>query len=728
MSIRSRVRLAEAGLVLLCLAGVGLAVYAPSLDGPFVFDDHIHLLRNRAIQLRELSLAGLWSAATESPAHRPVANLSFALNYWWGGSRPRGYHALNLALHVANGLLVYALARAALRRRPLALGDRRLARGVAGLAALLFVVHPLQTQSVSYVVQRMNLLCAFFYLAALACYVLARERAPGTRRIPLAACAASGLLALGSKQNAVTLPLAIFLWEWCFYRDFDPAFARRAWRRAGAPLLLLAALVWWWIFQGPHWGYNAKAFGMLERALTQGRAIALYLSLALLPLPSRLNLLHDLPLSRSLLDPPSTLPALLAVAASAAGAMLLARRVPWLAFGALWFLLHLAVESSILPLDLVYEHRNYLPLAGLCLAASVGAARLARQRALPLVALGLALALPFAVFARQRNRVWADPLALWSDVVAKSPANPLARSDLASALAFAGRSREALAEAERALALAPGSARIHANLGAAYSRLGRWGRAVHHLERAQAAAPDDAELESALGAALLQAGQRERARAHLARAVARDPQSARAAYNVALLARDEGDLAAARAGLERALRLEPEHADAHQALGFLLEESGSLGAALPHYEEALRLAPSASAHARLGWALAQLGRDREARQQLAQGLEKHSGMPLARARLAWLLATSSDAEVRDPRRARGLARRAQRELPAGDPFALEALAAAEAALGNLAEGARLAREALAAARASGDARRADALAELARRYEAGAEAREIPGR
>ncbi len=715
----------EALCVPLGLAAAVFALYARCLDGPFVFDDHSQLLRNRAIQLRELGFAPLFKAAFESPSKRPVANLSFALNYWVGGHAPRGYRAVNFALHAANAALVYALARAALRRRPLARGDPRL---VALLAALLFALHPLQTQSVSYIVQRMNLLCALFYLAALGCYAIARERPPGRRGAALAACAGCAALALGSKQNAVTLPAALFLWEWFLYRDLDPAFARRVARRALPPLALAAGLAYWWIFQGPHWGFNAKAFTLGERVLSQGRAIALYLGLALLPLPSRLNLLHDFPVSRSLFDPLSTLPALLAVLGSAAFAIARARRAPWLAFAVLWCLLHLAVESSLLPLDLVYEHRTYLPLAGGCLAAAVGLASRCGGSARTLAAAGALLVLPLALWTWQRNAVWADAVALWSDVVAKSPSNPLARADLAAALAYAGRESEALAEAERALQLDPSSARLRANLGVAYSRLGRWARAEEHFRRALAAWPDDAELHGNLGAALRAQGERGRAREHLERAVALDPQSARAAYNLALLEGEDGHAQEARRGFERALALDPEHAEAHQALGWGLEQSGALEPALAHYREALRLAPTPSASARLGWALAQLGHEREARDELRRALRGNPAMPLARAHLAWLLARSSDLELRDPPGALRHARRALVDLGGADPKGLEALAAAEAANGRSAEAARLAREAAAAARAQGDAATADALAAQAQRYEEGTEAREMPGR
>lgn len=721
----SRDRCLEALLVSLGLTAAVFALYARCLDGPFVFDDHIQLLRNRAIQLRELGLASLRAAAFESPSRRPVANLSFALNYWYGGASPRGYRVVNLLLHAANGALVYALARVALRRRPLARGDPRL---VALLAALLFALHPLQTQSVSYVVQRMNLLCALFSLAAIGCYSIARERPPGRRGAALLACAASFALALGSKQNAVTLPAALFLWEWFLYRDLDPAFARRVARRALPPLLLAGGLVWWWIFQGPYWGYNAKPFTLGERLLTQGRAIALYVGLALLPLPSRLNLLHDFPVSRSLLDPPSTLPALLAVLGAAALATARARSAPWLAFGTLWFLLHLAVESSLLPLDLVYEHRTYLPLAGVGIAAAVGLARACGGAPGRLAAVGALLALPLALWTWQRNAVWADAVALWSDVVAKSPANPLARSNLAAALAYAGRDAEALAEAERALQLDPSSARLHANLGVAYSRLARWALAEEHLRRALAAWPDDAELHGSLGTALLRQGDRARAREHFERAAALDPRSARAAYNLALLESEERNADAALRGFERAVDLDPDYAEAHQAFGWSLEQAGELERAVSQYREALRIAPTPSASARLGWALARQGHEREARDELLRALRGNPGMPLARAHLAWLEARSADPELRDPPSALRRARRALAELGGAHPHGLEALAAAEAANGRPAEAARLAREAAARAFAQGDAAAANALAAQAQRYEEGEDARTTPGR
>jgi Flp pilus assembly protein TadD len=567
----ARARGIECAAVLIGLAIAVAAVYARSLDGPFVYDDHGQILANRAIQIHELSLGSLFYAATQSPSRRPVANLSFALNDYFGGSDPRGYHGVNVALHAIASALVYALARIALRRRPSGVGDPRLA---AALAALVFALHPLQTQSVSYVVQRMNLLCALFYLAGLLCYAIARELAPQRRALGAAGALVCGALALGSKQNAITLPAAIALWEWFLYRDFDAGYARRLARRALPLLLPVAVLGYWWMFQGPHWGFNAKDFTLAERVLSQGRAIALYASLVLWPLPSRLNLIHDFPVSHALFDPPSTALAWLGILGIAWLLVVHRQRAPWAAFALLWFLLHLALESSVLPLDLVYEHRVYLPLAGVALALAIGLARALRSRPRSFIAVAASLAALLASLTWQRNAVWADPVALWSDVVQKNPGAALARSDLASALAHAGREREALAEAERALSLDPRSPRLHANLGVAYLRLGREARAEYHLARALAALPQDAELRGSLGIALLRRGQRERAREELERAAASDPNSARAAYNLAMLAREESRSADARAALTRALSLDPRY---FEALGALAELDAGAG-------------------------------------------------------------------------------------------------------------------------------------------------------
>ena len=215
---------------LLCVSAVciiGALIYSNSLNGPFVFDDLDEILGNESIRLTEINHHGLWAAAFDSPSpKRPFANLSFALNYYAGGYDVTGYHLTNLVVHLASGVLVYCIALLTLRQLA---GPRRAetdpatsirAAAFAVVAAGIFVAHPIQTQSVTYVVQRMSSMAAMFYFLSLLLFILGRRsKSTRLRWLVWAGSLGAWILALGTKQTAATLPIIILLYEWYFFRD-----------------------------------------------------------------------------------------------------------------------------------------------------------------------------------------------------------------------------------------------------------------------------------------------------------------------------------------------------------------------------------------------------------------------------------------------------------------------------------------------------------------------------
>ena len=199
---------------------LGALAYSNTLSVPFVFDDSQNIVEDSAIRMTTLDLASLRRAAFESAgSNRPIATMTFALNYFFGGYEVPGYHAVNLVIHLLNGILVFLLARTLLRE---AFPEDR--RDVVDLAAVvasaLFVLHPLQTQSVTYIVQRMNSLATLFYLSSVLLYFAARRTSISSLRAWCGAgCAAAAVLAIGSKEIAATLPIALLLVEWYWFRD-----------------------------------------------------------------------------------------------------------------------------------------------------------------------------------------------------------------------------------------------------------------------------------------------------------------------------------------------------------------------------------------------------------------------------------------------------------------------------------------------------------------------------
>ncbi len=689
--------MARSALALAAICAVGGAAYARSFDVPFVFDDGHNITDNPFIRWTHLDLESVRFTLSNAPLSRPVAYLSFALNHLLGGYGVGGYHAVNLAIHLANAALVYALALVTLRRLATLRGQSSPAPPAAALpwlalaSALVFVAHPIQTQSVTYVVQRMNGLCAFFYLAALLLFVQGRLAAAGKRRVASYAFAlVCGALALGSKENAATLPFAAWLYDWYFLRDLRLA------RKATALLAALVALciVGFFALGGlALLDHGTRPFTLGERLLTQPRVISLYASLIALPLPSRLNLVHDVAISRSLLDPPTTLVCLTALVALGAAAAALARRQRLASFAILWFLLQLAIESSVLPLELVFEHRTYLPLVGICLALTLPLGRLAAWRPTLAIAATAGLVAALTAGTLVRNETWRNEVGLWSDAVEKSPLLPRAHMNLGVALARAGRHEEAIGRYERALALDPGAAELHYDLYFSLTALGRPDEAVLQLDETLRLVPDHAGAQHLKGEAALR----------------------------------RGDLEEAIARFRNALRTNTRLALSYYRLGEALLARGAFEEAGMHLQAAGRLDPLldlparrtfAVRSARRGLTRLEQGDALGATQDLRAALAADPQDAIAANGLAWILATNADPDLRDPQEAQRLAELAQRAQP-DEPALLDTLGAAYASAGLFEEAVAALERADALAAARGDAPLRARLAERLRLYRAG---------
>jgi protein O-mannosyl-transferase len=466
--------------ILLWVTGVAVilattAAYWPGLHGPFVFDDLSNIILVRALRIstfdfRSLSDAAFWQK--DSLIGRPVANLSFALNYYFAGFNTFAYKTTNLAIHLVNGALLFWLTRKLLGRVRLVYNTGAMetqqhwwALAIAGL----WLLHPLNLTSVLYVVQRMASLCTLFLLLGLAGYIVGREKLVAGNARGFGVIAGSmlgfGTLAILTKENGVLLAAYAFVIEVFFYRFSAPAALQRWLKRSWLAILLLPlALLAILGFVMPDrlfgiFSYQYRDFTMTERLLTEARAIWFYLTLIVIPDVTEMGVYHDdFAISHGLLDPPSTLVSILGCAVLAAIAILGRRRFPVLGFGLGWFLVGHSIESTILPLELVHEHRNYLPLYGILLSlvhyTFVPHPRLAQSQMLR-YGLGVVFAclLGNATFTRALD--WKDEWTFYNRTVINHPDSPRARNQLA--IILHDNRHDALAEEEFRIAekLAP---------------------------------------------------------------------------------------------------------------------------------------------------------------------------------------------------------------------------------------------------------------------------------
>lgn len=539
--------------ILLLALAAGVA-YANSLDGLFIFDDS-RIYYNTHIRITSLDWHSLSTAVLKSePTTRPVANLSFALNYYLHGYRVWGYHLVNLLIHLTTGcflylLIVTTLATPGLQRYrdhchadPHSLAPEWL----AFFAALLWLVHPVQTQSVSYVVQRMNSMAAMFYIISIFLYVRYRQQAAERWKpwLLFGGSLMAGAFAIGSKEIAVTLPVFILLYEWYFLENLD-----RKWLRNRAlPVALAVALIMLlglFLLDGHPVesilnSYQGRTFTFLQRQFTELRILFFYLGLLALPLPSRLSLDHDFPVSTSLLQPPTTLAALVGLLLLVALALWSARRQRLLSFAILWFLGNLVIESSLVALELVFEHRLYLPSMMLFVVAVIGLDRRLHSRLWKTVLLvGLAALLCF--WTIERNRAWHDPMSLWSDAVAKAPNKARAHNNLGVALRESGRLQEAAERYREVIRLDPRFIEAYNNLANVYLDLGRREEALSYYYQALKLNPEHPVIHNNIGRVLLEDHRYDLAVPHFAEAVRIIPNYAEAKANLlhARLMRDK---------------------------------------------------------------------------------------------------------------------------------------------------------------------------------------------
>ena len=584
-------------IVLICL--VGVIAYSNSFDCSFHFDDTPNIEENIAI--RNLSNIKAWWNFQPS---RPIGFLSFALDYHFHRLDVWGYHLVNLAIHIANAVLVWwlvmlTMSTPVMRSQPVS----RHKMSMAIFAALLFVSHPLATQSVTYIVQRLASLATLFYLLSLALYVKGRLW-EGNRGTPVyvyyagsVLCAVLGML---TKEIVFTLPFALVLYEFSFIKT-------DAWkidlkdRGIQIPVIILGIFVALFFLN-----FSFRIFNPIppllvqgyddpitawEYLLTQFSVILTYIRLFILPLNQNLD--YDYPISHSLFEW-HTLFGLLSLAGVFVLVILLFRRYRLISFGIIWFFLTLSVESSIIPIsqNVIFEHRTYLPGLGffLVVAGVVFYFLWDRYRQ---VAWGilLLLVLTNTVLTYERNKVWRSDYTLWGDCIKKSPNKARPLSNYGKALADMGNASEALTYYNRAIELNPRFYAAYYNRGNAKLNLGDYERAVADYEKALKINPYLSDGHYNLGDALARQGKMAEAVAHLKEAVRLRPRSAEYHNNLGYVLVLQGKEEEAITHFQEAIRLKPDLAAAHNNLGNALLYQGMLDEAIESYREALRINP-----------------------------------------------------------------------------------------------------------------------------------------
>ncbi|MBF0463831.1 MAG: tetratricopeptide repeat protein [Nitrospirae bacterium] len=656
---------------------LAFAAYSNTLNVPFQMDDAGNIINNALIKdyRNFINPFAIGSGTMEYGFKSRFAGyFTFALNYWISGADVFSYHVFNIAVHMVNSLLVLILVKLLLNTPLFSDNCKDIAayKYLPFLTAMVFALHPVQTQAVTYIVQRLTSLCSLFYLAAVVLYITARVSTSKKRFFYYALSAISAVLAMKTKETAFTLPFMLTLIEFSFFTD---NFKRKL--KNLFPFYLTLIIIPLTLYGG-----SAKTGGALAESLsvvsydeisrgdylrTQFPVIVRYLKLLCLPIGQNLD--YDFPVFKSFFNLRVLLSFLLLL-----GIFLFAlylykisksHPIAKLAgFGILWFFLALSVESSVIPIaDVIFEHRLYLPSVGLFLTVLMGVsyltAKLERKNSglkKYLIILTAVITLILLVLTYKRNSVWGNSVTLWQDTALKSPGKARPHNNFGNALFANGQIDAALKEYIEAVRLKPVYYEARYNLGKAYEKLKRTDLAEKQYVESIRLKPDFAEAFNNLAGIYEKRGDKPLAFSYYSKAVALKPDFPEAINNIGQMYESAGKFDAAMQRYQKALRVDPSYeatynnlgnlyfklrrfpeaishyqraivlnpdfAEAHNNLGNCYDETGDLTEAITQYTLAVRLKPDfAEAHNNLGTAYARVGRVSEARQQYDEALK-----------------------------------------------------------------------------------------------------------
>jgi len=673
----------RAWLFVLILAATTIFAYRPAWHGGFLWDDDAYVTNNELLTAPN-GLHRIWFSLDAPSQYFPLVYTTFRIEHALWGLNPSGYHWVNILLHVANALLVWRLLA-------------RLNVPGAWLAGAIFALHPVQVESVAWITERKNVLMGFFFLLTLLAWVVfVDERTKRPWRFYGLALVLYGL-ALSAKSTACTLPAALLLILWLQNKQIN-------WRRIfqTVPFFLFGlgmglVAVWW---ERYHQGTRGALFalGPIERILIASRAVWFYLGKLIWP--STLTFIYP----RWTISPTHLLDYVwLLAAVGLCAAICFARRYVGrgVEVATVFFV---ATLSPVLGLIMLYtfrytfvaDHYQYLASIGPIALVSAGVASLAgafeRSRLL-IFGTAVAMVATLAVLTWQQSAMYADIEALWRTTLARNAACWMAHNNLGIVLSQKGEIDEAITHYRTTLEMQPDFSDANYNLGNALLQKGEIDEAILHCQKAVMVQPFDPDAQVALGNALFQKGLVDDAIVHYEKALALRPYYVIAHYSLSTALLRKGEPDAAISHCLAALSIQPEHAEARINLAVALDQKGQIADAIMNYEKALTISPQS--------------------------------IP-AQNNLAWLLATGSNASLRNGNKALELAREADQLSSGANLTVRRTLAAAYAEIGQFARAIEIAQGALRLAEAQGDSALAAQLRKEIAIYRAGSPYREAP--
>lgn len=596
------------------IAGITLLIFSPSLNNTFVWEDSLNLLENSGWRGFQICW---WFRSFTAGDYKPLVWASYAFDYSFWGLNPFGFHFSNLLLHALNAILLYAVI--------IRVGRGRVRPGPAVFAVLFFALHPLRAESVSWVTERKDVLCGFFYLLSLLFYLRyvtgrkrLRDRILSNKWYLLSFISALG--AFLSKGIAVSLPFILLLIDFYpftrFYHNPKKVLMEKIpffLAALGAGMAALAG-------QFKHEAMAGLAkFDISSRLLLAGKSGVFYLLKSLWP--SGLNPIY--------LISPGT-PGFLLSGIFSLGLIVLItllclylrkKQLSWPLFSWLWYLITWFPISGIFQTGLVpiADRFTYLPALGLSFALAFVSSRSGRERRRYFLAGAASLLLILSFLAIQQERNWRNSLSLWGRHPESN--SEVVHYNLGNALSNEGKFRKAIGHYLKAVRIKPDYGAAHYNLGVSLAEVGRLNEAVSQYQEALRFNPGSAKTHNNLGNALIRQGKIEEAISQYEQAIQLDPALVDAHNNLANVLARQRKFDQAVTHYRKALKGEADSADIHYNLGLTLSLQGDATGAIRYYRRALELNPEkAEAHYNLGLLLSQQGKESDSRRHLEEAV------------------------------------------------------------------------------------------------------------
>jgi len=598
---------------LIVLSIIILAIYSNTFHDSWHFDDEPNILKNPPLHLTSFTWDEIKKTFFALPKHpgmlyRPISCLSLALNYYFSKEKVFSYHLVNLIIHYITAVFLFLFIQNSLNLPLIKAKYRNHSYSLALLASLFWASNPIQTQAITYIVQRMASMAGMFYIASMYFYLKGKiVEKPQLKILFFSFCAIAGLMAIGSKENAFMLPISIYLFDLFLIQGISKETLKKNFKIILIIILstIFIGLLYYFISQKSlsflH-RYETRAFTLEERLLSQPWIIVFYLSLIFYSVPMRLSVEHDISISKTLLEPPTTLLSILLIIGILILALSLSRRRPFIAFGVIFFFLNHLIEASFLPLELIFEHRNYIPSMLIFVPVAIllvnaidyYSSKKLLQIIIIIFIVSVIVGQGHSTFIR--NFLWKTEESLWMDATEKAPDLWRPWHNLGKFYADYNMRKEALTNYRIALSkrcnINPKDKHLtFYNMGLEYHKMGEKDKALFYYLKSEEIYPPLANAHNNKAIILAEKGLVEDAIYEFSEAIRYDNNLPHAFSNLGFLLLKIGRIEEAITQLERALTLQPHDTATLLRLGYAYKQKGLYGKAFMLFKRVQKLDP-----------------------------------------------------------------------------------------------------------------------------------------